>query len=211
MGKKWGKILRRELLLQFLTYSHGIRHRCLPWGVDPCKTQFLTVAESVLPWVGHILWGKKWGKILRRELLPQFLTDSHGIRHRCLPWGVDVQDTVFDSGRKCVAMVTIILLAKNGGKSCVVNFFLSFWPILMEFGTDVPLGVNVQDTYFDSGRKCVAMVTAHYSENGRKQSIWNESWHRCWPRSVNMQYIFFYLVECALPWYTAHICQKLLS
>ena len=62
--------------------------------------------------------GKKWGKILRRELLPQFLTDSHGIRHRYLP-----------------------------------------------------LGVNVQDTYFDSGRKCVAMVTAHYSENGRKQSI----------------------------------------
>ena len=62
--------------------------------------------------------GKTWGKILRRELLPQFLTDSHGIRHRCLP-----------------------------------------------------LGVNVQDTFFDSGRKCVAMVTAHYSENGRKQSI----------------------------------------
>ena len=50
--------------------------------------------------------GKKWGEILRRELLPQFLTDCHGIWHRCLPWGVDVQDTVFDSGKKCVAMVT---------------------------------------------------------------------------------------------------------
>ena len=49
--------------------------------------------------------GKKW-KIFRRELLPQFLTDSHGIWHRCLPWGVDVQDIFFDSGRKCVAMVT---------------------------------------------------------------------------------------------------------
>ena len=138
--------------------------------------------------------GKKLGKILRRELLLQFLTYSHGIRHRCLPWGVDVQDTVFDSGRKCVAMVTIyygqkmeenlasrttssvfdrfswnsaqmfalgcrcarhsfwqwqkvcchgnhILWAKNGGKSCVVNYFLSFWPILMEFGTDVCLWV----------------------------------------------------------------------
>ena len=58
--------------------------------------------------------GKKWGKILRRELLPQFLTDSHGIRHRCLPWGVDVQDTVFDSGRKCVAMVTIYYGQKMG-------------------------------------------------------------------------------------------------
>ena len=58
--------------------------------------------------------GKKWGEILRRELLPQFLTDSHGIQHRCLPWGVDVQDTVFDSGRKCVAMVTIYYGQKMG-------------------------------------------------------------------------------------------------
>ena len=49
--------------------------------------------------------GKKWGKILRRELLPQFFTDSHEIWHRCLSWGVDVQDTFFDSGKKCVAMV----------------------------------------------------------------------------------------------------------
>ena len=39
-----------------------------------------------------ILW-QKWGKILRRELLPQFFTNSHEIWHRCLPWGVDVQDT----------------------------------------------------------------------------------------------------------------------
>ena len=49
---------------------------------------------------------KKGGKILHHELLPQFLNDSPGIWHRCLPWGVDVQDTLFDSGRKCVAMVT---------------------------------------------------------------------------------------------------------
>ena len=143
------------------------------------------------------------GANLRRELLPQFLTDSHEIWHRCLSWGVDVQDTFFDSGKKCVAMVTAvvgwsvgrsggraqicianyfrttssvfdrfswnlaqmfvlgcrcarhifrqwqkvrchgngILWAKNWGKSCVANYFFSFWPILMEFGTDVCLGV----------------------------------------------------------------------
>ena len=46
------------------------------------------------------------GANLLRELLPQFLTDSHEIWHRCLSWGVDVQDTFFDSGKKCVAMVT---------------------------------------------------------------------------------------------------------
>ena len=45
-------------------------------------------------------------QILRRELLPQFLNNSHEIWHRFLPWDVDVQDTYFDSGRKCVAMVT---------------------------------------------------------------------------------------------------------
>ena len=62
-------------------------------------------------------YGKNGGKILRRELLPQFFTNSHEIWHRCLPWGVDVQDTFFfDSGRKCVAMVTAYY-GKNGGKN----------------------------------------------------------------------------------------------
>ena len=112
MGKKLGKILRRELLFQFLTYSHGIRHRCLPWGVDVQDTVFDSGRKCVA--MVTIYYGQKWGKILRRELLPQFLTDSHGIRHRCLPWGVDVQDTVFDSGRKCVAMVTIYYGQKMG-------------------------------------------------------------------------------------------------
>ena len=45
-------------------------------------------------------------QILRRELLPQFFTNSHEIWPRCVPWGVDAQDTFFDTGRKCVAMVT---------------------------------------------------------------------------------------------------------
>ena len=42
-------------------------------------------------------YGKNGVKILRRELhvLPQFFTNSHEIWHRCLPWGVDVQDTFF--------------------------------------------------------------------------------------------------------------------
>ena len=60
-------------------------------------------------------YGKNWGKILRRELLPQSLNDSHEIWHRCLPWDVDVKDTFFDSGRKCVAMVTAYCGIKFGG------------------------------------------------------------------------------------------------
>ena len=59
-----------------------------------------------------ILW-QKWGeKILRRELLPQFFTNSHEIWHRCLPWVVDVQDTFFLT--VCVAMVMAYLWQKWG-------------------------------------------------------------------------------------------------
>ena len=102
---------------------------------------FLTVAESVAMVMAY--YGKNGGKILRHELLPQFFTNSHEIWHRCLPWSVDVQDTFFfDSGRKCVAMVTAYY-GKNEGKSCAANYFLSFSPILMKFGTDVCLGVYI--------------------------------------------------------------------
>ena len=40
-------------------------------------------------------YGKNGEKILHRELLPQFFTNSHEIWHSCWPWGVDVQDTFF--------------------------------------------------------------------------------------------------------------------
>ena len=109
--------------------------------------------------------GKKWGKILRRELLPQFWTDSHGIWHRCLPWGVDVQDIFFDSGRECVAMVTAYYGQTNWGKSCVRELLLQF--LTYSHGIRhryLPWVVDVQDTVFDSGRKCVAMVTIYYGQ-----------------------------------------------
>ena len=108
-------------------------------------------------------YGKNWGKIWRRELLPQFFTNSHEIWHRCLPLGVDVQDTFFDSGRKCVAMVTAYY-GKNGGKilrrELLPQFFTNSHEI---WHRCLPWGVDVQDTFFDSGRKCVAMVTAYYT------------------------------------------------
>ena len=82
-------------------------------------------------------YGKNGGKILRRELLPQFFTNSHEIWHRCLPWGVDVQDTFFDSGRKCVAHGNGILWQKLGENLSSRTTSISFSPILMKFGTDV--------------------------------------------------------------------------
>ena len=88
-----GEILRRELLRQFFTNSHEIWHRCLRWGVDVQDTFFFTVVESVAMVTTY--YGNNGGEILRRELLPQFFTNSNEIWHRCLPWGVDVQDTFF--------------------------------------------------------------------------------------------------------------------
>ena len=89
-----GKILRRELLPQFFANSHEIWHRCLPWGVDVQDTFFDSGRKCVAMVTAY--YGKN-GKILRRELLPQFFTNSHEIWHRCLSWGVDVQDTFFFS------------------------------------------------------------------------------------------------------------------
>ena len=199
LWQKWGQILRRELLPQFFTNSHEIWHRCLPWGVDVQDTFFDSGRKCVAMVTAY--YGKNWGKILRRELLPQFFTNSHEIWHRCLPWGVDVQDTFFDSGRKCVAMVTAYY-GKNWGKilrrELLPQFFTNSHEI---WHRCLPLGVDVQDTFFDSGRKCVAMVTAYYGKNGGKilcrellpQFFTNshEIWHRCLPLGVDVQDTFF--------------------
>ena len=66
---------------------------------------------------------------------------------------------------KSVAMANGILWLKMGGKSCVANYFLSFSPILMKWMAQMfALGCRCARTFFDSGRKCVAMVTAYYGK-----------------------------------------------
>ena len=173
MGKKWGKILRRELLPQFLTNSHGIRHRCLSWGIDVQDLFFDSGKKCVAMVTAY--YEQKMGEILRRELLPQFLTDSREIWHRCLPWGVDVQDICFDSGRKCVAMVTAYYGQKSGenlASRTTSSFFFTYSHGIRH--RCLPWGVDVQDTVFDSGRKCVAMVTIYYGQkNGGKSCVAN--------------------------------------
>ena len=144
---------------------------------------------------------KMGGKILRRELLPQFFTNSHEIWHRCLPWGVDVQDTFFDSDRKCVAMVTAYY-GKNGknlaSRTTSWVFHQFSWNLAQMFALGCRCG---KTKTFDSGRKCVAMVTAYYGKNGGKilrrellpQFFTNshEIWHRCLPWGVDVQDTFF--------------------
>ena len=86
-------ILRRELLPQFLTNSHEIWHRCLPWGVDVQDTFFDSGRKSVAMVTAY--YGKMGEKYCVANYFLSFFTNSHEIWHRCLPWGVDVQDTFF--------------------------------------------------------------------------------------------------------------------
>ena len=164
LWQKWGKILRRELLPQFFTNSHEIWHRCLPWGVDVQDTFFGQWQKECCHGNG-ILW-QKWGKILRRELLPQFFTNSHEIWHRCLPWGVDVQDTFFGQWQKECCHGNGILWQKWGKilrRELLPQFFTNSHEI---WHRCLPWGVDVQDIFLDSGSKCVAMVTAYSGKSG---------------------------------------------
>ena len=105
-----------------------------------CKITFFDSGRKCVAMV-TAYYGKNWGKILRRELLPQFFTNSHEIWHRCLPWGVDVQDTFFDSGRKVCCHGNGILWQKLGKNLASRTTSSVFHAILMKFGTDVCLGV----------------------------------------------------------------------
>ena len=108
-----------------------------------------------------------------RELLPQFVTNSHEIWQRCLPWSVDVQDTFFDSdknhGNHIMAKIQ---------KSCVANFPQNSHEWCL------PWGVDVQDTFFVEKECCHG--TAYYGKNGanlgREFPVFHQSheiWHRC--------------------------------
>ena len=67
-------------------------------GMYVCKTPFLTAAECVAMVTAY--YGQKMEENLARKILPQFFTESRRILHRCLCWGVGMQDTFLDSGKK---------------------------------------------------------------------------------------------------------------
>ena len=74
-----------------------------------------------------------------------------------------MQDTFFDSVKECVAMVTAYYGQKMGENLASLTTSSVFdcfsWNLAC-----LPWGVDVQDIFFDSGRKCVAMVTAYYGQ-----------------------------------------------
>ena len=74
-----------------------------------------------------IIWAKM-GTNLRRKLLPQFVNSFYEIWHRCSSGDVNLQDTYFGSGKKCVAMVTACYWQNVSWQKC----FISVWPIFME-------------------------------------------------------------------------------
>ena len=88
----------------------------MPWDVDVrVAPHFLTVVESRTVAHGNgILWQKWTVSTFRRELLPQFFTNSHEIWPDVCLMGVDVQDTFFDSGQKVCCHGNGILWQKLG-------------------------------------------------------------------------------------------------
>ena len=157
-------------------------------------------------------YGKNGGKILRRELRPQFFTNSHEIWHRCLPWGVDVQDTFFfRKWQKVCCHGNGILWQKWGenlASRTTSSVFDQFsWNLAQMFA----LGCRCARNIFRQWQKSVSMVTAYYDKNGGKilrrellpQFFTNshEIWHRCLPWGVDVQDTFFSTVaESVLPW-----------
>ena len=138
-AKNWGKSCVANYFFSFWPISHGIRHRCLPWGVDVQDTVF-DKWQKVCCHGNHILWAKNGGKSCVANCFSvfdrfswnsaqMFALGCRCARHSFWQWQI-----VCCHGNH-------ILWAKNGGQSCVANYFLSFWPILMEFGTDVCLWV----------------------------------------------------------------------
>ena len=147
-------------------------------------------------------YGKNGGKILRRELLPQFFTNSHEIWQRCLPWGVDVQDTFFWQWQKVCCHGNGILWQKWGNLASrtTSSVFRQFsWNLAQMFALECRCARHI---FFDSGRKCVAMVTAYYGQNGgeilRRELLpqfftnSHEIWHRCLPLGIDVQDTFFW-------------------
>ena len=143
------------------------------WFLYPRPNEVWRGYIGISGWSGG--WSVGWAfgplQILRRELLPQFLTDSYETWHRCVPWVVDVQDTFFDSTRKYVAMVTAYYWQKWVQilrRELLPQFSINFHEIWYRCSSGV---VNVQDTNYGSGKKCIAMVMASYGQNGSRTPL----------------------------------------
>ena len=100
-------------------------------------------------------YGKDKGKIMRRELLPQFYSNSHEIWYRCLPWCVDVARHIFFFTRlasKCIAHGNAILWQKWGENLCIANYFLRLITVTSSW--------NLAQM-FASGCRCARCIFRH--------------------------------------------------
>ena len=92
---------------------------------------------------------------MRRELLAQFLTDCHRIWPRYFSWrGCRCARHIFDSGRKCVAMVTAYYGNKLGEilrRELLPQFFFTdshgIWCKCLPWGVDVVMNMHEDINY----------------------------------------------------------------
>ena len=95
------------------------------------KHLFWRTLLSPWPTVASVGWWGWVGRLVRckscvANYFLRFWNNPHEIWYRCLPWGVDVQDSFFYRGRKVGCHGNGILWQNIGEKSCVANYFLIF-------------------------------------------------------------------------------------
>ena len=169
LWQKWGKNLASRttyffspILMKFgrdvrLGECRCARHIFRQWQKECCHGN------------GNIM-AKMGGKSCVANYFLSFWLNSHQIWHRCLPWGVDVQDTFFDSGRKCVAMVTASLWQKWGALKGLASrttssvFHQFSWNLNQRY---LHWSVDVQRHIFRQWQKeCCHGNKAYYGKNG---------------------------------------------
>ena len=79
LGKMGEKSFACTQFLSSFINSHEIWQRCLHWSVDVHRHNVRHDRKSVAMVTAY--YGKNGGKPLRRELIPQFFTNSHDIWH----------------------------------------------------------------------------------------------------------------------------------
>ena len=162
-----------------------------------CKTHFLNVSETALPWEGHII-GINWGNL--SDQTSYFSRSAHEIQGKHWSWNEDVQDILFECIRNCIAFA---INQENPADRTTSSFSSSAHRIQH---THRSRDQDVQNTLFECFGNCVAMLRAcHWNKSGRNlsdqtTSSFSSSAHEIWHTLV-------------LGWrcagHTFWVCQKL--
>ena len=191
-------------------------HTCWPWGEDVSDTLFDSGGKCIAMVMAY--YGKSLEDKFVDHITSTFWGISNEIWHTCWPWGENVSDTFFDSGGKCVAVVMAYngkRLGENFADRISSTFLKHFkWNLAHMLALRC---THVQDTLFESGGKCIAMVMAYYSSQTIQLLVDHSK--TCHPLYVHIikEIVPFhklvhpagtYITHCVIYWFTHFICNK---